>query len=531
MKKIFASLFLLLSLFSVSHSQVRNIDVVQYSFRIEVLDRSDSIYGKAGIRFILLTDSSSVSIDLRQRSGRVGFTVAGVTVGNRAVAFKQKNDQVITNLKGLAKKGSTVDMEITYSGIPADGLIISKNKFGKRTFFSDNWPNRAHEWIPCVDNPADKSPVEFTVISPDHYQVISNGVLVSRTALEPKRVISTWKEVVPLPTKIMVVGIAEFATQQSGVVDSIPVSTWVFPENRDKGFKVYSIAPSILRWLIDYIGPFSYKKLAHVQSRTIFGGMENAGAIFYDETMVDGHGEKNESLIAHETAHQFFGDMVTEKNFADLWLSEGFATYFSLLYLESKYGSDSVATALQADRERIIDYSHEKKTPVIDSSRAYMQLLGINSYEKGAWVLHMLRRSLGDSLFRKSIREYYRAYAGKNANTGDLRAIFEQVSGRSLDSFFHQWLFQTGQPDLQIRWRYNESSSNITIDIEQLQKADFTFPIEFMIGTIDHKKEIVRLDVTSRNQTFTLPVTSVPVELTADPNVSLLFSQKILHGQ
>ncbi|MFD2144179.1 M1 family aminopeptidase [Mucilaginibacter antarcticus] len=270
-------------------------------------------------------------------------------------------------------------------------------------FFGDNWPNRAHNWLPCVDEPADKASVSFTVTAPDHYQVVANGVKGIETALPGQLKITRWSETAQLPTKVMVIGVAEFAIDHPKDVDDIPVYTYVFPENAAAGFRSYAVAGEILPFYIKNIGPYDYKKLANIQSKTIFGGMENAGAIFYSENSVTEKGI--ESLMAHEIAHQWFGDAVSEKSFHHLWLSEGFATYLTNYYLESKYGVDSLKALLAEQRAKIFKFERTGLKPVIDTTVTgdYMLLLNPNSYEKGAWVLHMLRRKIGDGAFLKDL--------------------------------------------------------------------------------------------------------------------------------
>ena len=335
---------------------------------------------------------------------------------------------------------------IYYKGIPPDGLIISNNKYGVRTFFGDNWPNRAHNWLPCNDHLSDKATVDFFVTAPDQYEAISNGEKVEETSLPDHLKMTHWKEKAPLPTKVMVIGVTRFAINHVGNVDCIPVSSWVYPPDRDSGFVHFAIAKNILRWYIHHIGPYAFEKLANVQSTTIFGGMENAGCIFYFEKSVVSKGI--ESLMAHEIAHQWFGDNVTEQDWPHLWLSEGFATYMTDLYLENKYGEDSLKSLLRAQRKEVIDYSKKHQTPVVDTSESHhlMRLLNDNSYQKGAWVLHMLRKKLGDSLFWKSIRTYYNTYYGGNASTTDLEHIFEKVSNQNLETFLNNGFLRPANP-------------------------------------------------------------------------------------
>ena len=425
------------------------------------------------------------------------------------------------------KSGDTSTFFIRYKGIPADGLIISKNQYGSRTFFGDNWPNRAHNWLPCVDDIADKATVEFIVTAPSHYQVISNGVQIEETNLPDNKKLTHYREDVPLPTKVMVIGAADFAVNNVGDVNCTPVSSWVFPENKKDGFYDYAIAKEILAFYMDYIGPYAYKKLANVQSKTRFGGMENAGAIFYSEYSVNGY-RGEERLIAHEIVHQWFGNMATEKSFAHFWLSEGFATYLTHIYLESKYGMDSLKKRMQEDRDEILSFVKSSKRPVVDSTSNYMSLLNANSYQKGGWVLHMLRRQLGDSVFHKAIRQYYATYAGKNADTKDLQNIFELVSGKKLGKFFQQWLYTPENPRLDVTWKYNKTENNIAITVKQLQASDFELPLEILVqeSAVTMPRRMIKT-ISKRTETFIYPVKSKPVRIEIDPMVSLLFEGTI----
>ena len=164
--------------------------------------------------------------------------------------------------------------------------------------------------------------------------------------------------------------------------------------------------------------------------------MENAGAIFYPEDAITGR-RTTEVLMAHEITHQWFGDMATEANYAHIWLSEGFATYLPILYMEHKHGEDIAMKMRIEDRMQAIAYSKQKMARLVDSSTTnYLELLNANSYQKGGWILHMLRKQFGDTLFWNSIRSYYNEHAGKNAVTDDLRIAFERTTNQDLKKWW-----------------------------------------------------------------------------------------------
>ncbi len=503
----------------------QKIDVQKYIYHISVNDTTDVIKVKAEISILFKEPVSSFSLDLVSKGddGK-GMHVDEVLEGNTPQIFSQKDDKLVikTDVKvSFLQKTFTVK----YHGIPKDGLIIGKNKFHDRTFFGDNWPNRAHNWLVCVDHPIDKAFVEFHITAPAYFQVIANGELKEKTNLNKIQTLTVWKSKVPLPTKVMVIGIAKFAVEEVGEIHGIPVSAWVYPQNKKEGFYDYAPALKIPDYFIGHVGPYPYAKLANVQSKTRFGGMENASCIFYFERSVTGK-RKHESLLVHEIAHQWFGDSVTETDWKHLWLSEGFATYFTNLYFENKYGKEIFKKRLSAQRQKVIRYSKNHSTPVIDTITTDLtKLLNANSYEKGSWVLHMLRVKLGDDRFWEGIRTYYNKYALKNASTEDLKNVFEKVSGQQLDDFFTQWLKNPGHPVL--KTSYVQQGNIILINIEQIQKTYpvFKFPLEIRVVYANGNKEHIRLDVLKAEETFTIPVKGKVKEILLDPEVHLLFEK------
>ena len=525
MKNQKSSFLLFLTLISTIclHAQLptNGLDVKHYAFNIKLNDSTNVIKGKTIITTGFTKNENNITLDLVNKNAEgKGMSVLSVTKNNQTLEFSQDAQHLIINDKGILGQENTYT--INYEGIPADGLIIGKTKNGDRSFFADNWPNRAHNWIPCNDHLSDKATSEFMVTAPDHYQVVSNGREIEETNLPGNLKLTHWKSEIPLSTKVMAIGVTKFAVNNMGNIEGIPISEWIFPEDRDSGFKSYEFSKEILKYYVSKIAPFPFEKLANVQSKTIFGGMENAGSIFYAENSVNEKGV--ESLMAHETAHQWFGDNVTEKDWPHLWLSEGFATYMTDLYLENKYGKDSLQSLLKQQRSEVISFSHKFKKPVVDSSEAnnLMNLLNANSYQKGGWILHMLRRRIGDELFWKSVRSYYETYKGKNANTDDLEKIFEEVSHQNLKTFFYQWLFTTGQPDLNIDWKYDKLTKKVSVHIEQIQNNLFEFPlsIAFTNGT---ETIIKTLNVTNKLSQQEFLISFAPTDIKVDPEVDLLF--------
>ena len=523
------SVFLLLltsSLFSFSQGheeRMSYLDIEHYEFNILLSDASDFIEVEANINFSTKKDVEHIKLDLvKKNEDGIGMEVLQILLNNRETSFTHQGNALLIDLDEISSERNLSLLKVLYKGIPADGLVISKNKYGQRTFFGDNWPNRAQNWLVCVDHPSDKATVDFIVTAPIHYQVIANGIQKEETVISKTEKLTHWSMAQQLPTKVMVIGVAEFAVHLDGKIHGIPVSSWVFTENKKEGFYDYSQAVKVLDYFIDHVGPYPYEKLANVQSKTRYGGMENASAIFYFENSVNGKREQ-EDLIAHEIAHQWFGNSASEANWHHIWLSEGFATYFTDLYLLHTYGRDFFVERLDRERKKVLDFESKLVAPVIYSDVQNLNfLLNPNSYQKGAWILHMLKEKIGEDAFWAGIKKYYQDYQFSNALSSDLQRIMEDVSDKKMDVFFKQWLYNSENPNIIINWNYNEKKKVISVDVMQTQKGIYSLPIEikFVMADTQRTEEI---HSNSKNCRHEFSLASKPEKIIIDPNCKLLF--------
>jgi aminopeptidase N len=500
-------------------------DVQHYDFSISLSDTSDIIYATSRINLILKEPAEFFIIDLagKDEQGK-GMTVNKLTVNDKETRFIHQNDSLCIYWENTNANTSTT-INIEYSGIPADGLIISENKFGDRTFFGDNWPDRAHNWLACIDHPSDKATVEFRVSAPGHYKIIASGTLKDETEEGNHYKLYHWKSDDPLPTKVMVIGVADFAIDTVKNNLGIPLSTWSYREDTSKWFAPFRSSTEPLSFFGQIVGPYPFSKLANVQSTTIYGGMENAGNIFYSEDLMD-YRRNPEGTIVHEIAHQWFGNTVSEGNWYDLWLSEGFATYFTDLFWEHKYGREAFKSRMTIERNIVIRYTRRNSAPVIDTTVTYFRdLLTPIVYEKAAWFLHMLRREMGDELFMKLIRTYYAKFKYSNAVTDDFKNLAEMVSGKDMNKFFEQWLRKSGYPVLNINWYQKKQKIFIKIEQEQ-EEPVFGFPLEIGIISSNSTANTETVQIDSATETFSIPVQGKIVNLVPDPEVWLLFEGK-----
>jgi aminopeptidase N len=538
MKKLLSALLILLmspSLLADTYPKNPKVDVLNYVFRIELSDNTDAIkaiatvdvrYVGVGVQFLRL-DLVKTSAAL----GNKGMTVSQVFSGGKSLSFIHQGDELKINLPEPSINNQHTSYTITYSGLPATGLKIANNKYGDRTFFSDNWPDKGRNWLPIVDHPYDKATCEFIVTAPAHYQVVSNGLKLEESDLANGNRVTHWKQSVPIASWLYVLGVARFAVQHVDQFDHKSIETWVYYQDREAGF--YDFAePSkqVLEFYGSYVGPFVYEKLANIQSNSVSGGMEAASAILYSETSVVGdRNERWRNVVIHEIAHQWFGNSVTEYDWDDVWLSEGFATYFTLLFIEHAYGQDAFQAGLADSKKRVNEFhsKNPKYRIVHDNLQDMEQVTSSQTYQKGSWILHMLRGVVGNDNFWKGIRSYYSKYMNSNATTTDFRREMEAASGLDLKDFFDQWLYKPGALQVNGSWQYNDKKKEVKITVEQVQTDEslFKLPIQIAIHTAQGKPVFKTLQMNAKKNEFTIPV-DAPLNIVLDPNNWVLMEAK-----
>ena len=399
-----------------------------------------------------------------------------------------------------------------------------------RSFFSDNWPNRARHWLPTIDHPYDKARSQMVVTAPSHYQVVSNGLLIEESDLENGTRMTHWRQGVPIATWLNTLGVAHFAVQYLDDFEGKPVQTWVYSQDRDAGFHDFAVPThAVLTYFAEQIGPFAYEKLANVQSNSVSGGMESASAIFYGDDVVTGQRSVRwRNVIIHEIAHQWFGNAVTESDWDDVWLSEGFATYFTLLFREQAYGQEDFLTGLRQSRTQV--YRYYARNPdyriVHDELDDMSKVLTGMQYQKGAWTLHMLRGLVGTDVFWEGIRLYYGRYRDGHASTAEFRSVMEEVSGMELQWFFDQWLRQGGVPTIQGSWSHSDGV--LRLDLRQTQPTyRFRLPLEVQLRFDDGSTQRAAIQMTAAVEQFTLVTARPPSAVVLDPDTWMLLEAEV----
>ena len=518
--------FLLLSPTGVmadTYPRQPGVDAIHYVFRLTVSDATNEIEGEStGVFRVVAPGLSEITLDLTSAAQGKGMTVSTVTSAAGPLQYTHTADRLRVALPSPAAAGQELAVTVRYRGVPADGLRLIDNIHGERTMFSESWPNRARQWLPTIDHPYDKATGEFIVTAPSHYQVVANGLLLEERDLPGGVRRTHWKQSVPIASWLYAVGIARFATHHYAVVRGVAQQAWVFPQDAAAGYKVFELTGrQAFEYFSDWIGPYSYEKLAHVEAAGITGGMESASAIMYGEKGVtDGR-----APVVHEVAHQWWGNAVTESDWDDVWLSEGFATYFTHLFTEQFSGHDAFVKDMKGDVPIILKTQAEHPgAPIVHRNLSDMsKVLNVLIYKKGGWTLHMLRGIIGTEAFWSGIREYYRRYRDRNASTADFRQIMEQTSGQQLSWFFDQWLNRPGIPAVSGGWRYDAAARQVEVELSQTQAEEaYRLPIDIGITQADSQLRIERIELTGRPGRFRLKADAEPLAVAVDPNTWLL---------
>jgi aminopeptidase N len=481
-------------------------------------------------------------------AGGKGMTVTAVTAGGKPLTWAHENDRVRVTMPRAFAAGDRFTFSLSFNGVPATGIVIGDNRHGDRGWVSNPWPNKARNFRAVVDHPAMKATHTTSVTAPRKYQVVSNGLLIEQTDLPRDLRRTVWKESVPISTWLMSLAVAPYAVNHFGSYRGIPLSSWVFPQEQEAGLRAFAAhTQNVLEFFIDRIGPYPYEKLAQVQANGVGGGMELASSIFYGF----GANGAGRQLIAHEMAHQYWGDSVTEADWDDVWLSEGFATYFALLYLEFEDGRDAFLEGVRRSKTTALNYAlaNPKSTIVHQNLADISRVIANNAqiYQGGAQVLHNIRGVVGTETFWAGIRGYYGRYQNGTATTDDFRRAMEEAcqaaadrcpaDGKDLTWLFTQLLNRGGALQVQGTWSYDVTARQIQVTLEQTQSTDlYRMPIEIRIATsrpaaaaggkplvpappqITRVNHLVQLTQKQQTFTFTLPSDAEPAAVELDPN-------------
>ncbi|HUN64691.1 MAG TPA: M1 family aminopeptidase [Bacteroidota bacterium] len=504
------------------HTRERQYHVVHYKINLAVDLPGSSVTGFTSVTLTpLRPGTDTVCLDAGPMS------ISRITLNDSPLGFRQDDDSLVIALPRPFGDRDTLTLTVYYTvASPQRGLyfIHPDSSLPDRDLqaWTQGEARDNHYWFPCYDDPNDLSTSETILTVDDAYTAVSNGLLIDRRK-DARHHTATfhWLEAKPHVSYLVsfAVGKYEMVPDTAG---GLPIENYVYPSQVNDAMRSFGNTPAMIEYFAEKIGyPFPWEKYGHVVIRDfMFGGEENVSiSTLTDHTIHDERAQLDNSsdpLVAHELAHQWWGDLVSFRDWSHAWLSEGFATYFELLFEEHSLGRDHAAKSRHDAQMIVVNsdrYDHRRPT-VCPRYNAPMELFDSRIYQKGACVLHMLRFVLGDELFWKSINRYVTTHAFRNAETNDLKIAIEEATGYNLDWFFDEWLYHAGYPEFDIEQKWNQGSRSVTVTVTQKQVVDsltpvFRTPVDIQVWVQD-RPETYRVMIGQKSESFTFPAYQKP---------------------
>ncbi|KAB2909461.1 MAG: M1 family metallopeptidase [Ignavibacteriales bacterium] len=503
-------------------------DVLHYDIGIDLFFKEKKIEGEVSIKFVPLKQLNSLTLNFSDK-----MSVEKVISENGEEKFNHKSN-LLTVDKTL-EKGDTTSITIKYSGNPSKNKNFFFSKInGVEVVYTLNEPENARDWIPCNDRPYDKATTNISITADSLFTSVSIGKLDSvTTKSETGKKTYYWHTAYPVATYLIsfmssryVVGTSEYVSSLNG--SKLPLYIYGFPWQSGKYKEILDDHKEMIGIFENYFGeyPFAGEKYAVAAFLWEFGAMEYPTVSGFGSGFIDSYpAQKN--VFVHELAHHWFGDAVTLSDWKDIWLNEGFATFCEWLYFEElgkRNGKDYLTN--------IFDYA---KLPEMLEGKIYdpQDLFGSNVYIKGAWVLRMLRKEMGDEQFFKGLRAYFQKFKFRNSSTSDFVTVMTQFHGNDLTTFFDQWVYSgRGVVMLSVsKPVVKKNGSKYSVEVEIIQKQqekriyDFLLDIEFKEGGKEGKSKTETKRVKNKKEKLSFELDFYPKELKLDPNNFLLFWQ------
>ncbi|NMO16504.1 peptidase M1 [Pyxidicoccus fallax] len=466
----------------------------------------------------------------------VDLDVSQVLVDGRPTRFSNSGAHLRVEFPAQLAPGDTREVAVHYACRPRRGLYFWGPDAGypdrPRQAWTQGQDIDARAWFPSLDTPAQKATSEIIATFPAEMTALSNGVLVSDRTDGARRTQHYRMEQPHAPYLVtLAVGEFEEATDSAGTV---PLR-YLFPKGRrEDALRCVRRTPEMVRAFQELTGePFPWSGYAQVfLTEFILGGMENTTATSLTDTVLhDARAQPDynaEPLISHELAHQWFGDLLTCRDWPHGWLNEGFATWCEVLWKERADGQDEADQHRATQLDSYLGETRERYARPIVARRfhAPMDVFDRHLYEKGGLVLHELRRRLGDALFFRGLRHYVARHRHGTVETVDLSRAFEESTGHNLDAFFDQYVFAPGHPELKVEVRYEAEDARLRIKVRQMQRTDggtpvFRLPLDVAVTT-DGRDTLHRLEVTEAEHSFLLPCPAAPTQVRVDPRRDVL---------
>jgi len=468
----------------------REVDIHHIKIVVTVDIESESVYGHV-IHKLSPFGSSLESFSLDAED----MTIRRVRLNGKDISFDHNGDKVHLVMNKPIGWEDTVKVRLDYTAHPRRGTFFIKpdsiypDKPWQAWTQGEDTDN--HHWVPIYDYPNDKATFETILTVDKKFKAISNGELLSVNNNKNGTHTWHWKENYPMVAYLISYVVGEFEKVEDSY-SGIPVNYWVYEENKQEAMRSFGLTPDMMKYFGDVTGvEYPYEKYDQVIiDDFMFGGMENITLTHNtDRTMYDEFAApdvSSDGLVAHELAHQWFGDMLTTRNWAHAWLNEGFATFFSRKFREYKFGADEGEYIRFGEINGYFKSNKKwRRSTVQHNFYESMDVFDGHIYAKGSLILNMLQDYLGDDAFWRFIQHYTKENQYKNVETPDLKKAIEESTGQNMDWFFKQWVYESGFPEYDVIWRYNQRNKSVKLTVKQKQNLEqtniFKMPIQIQI--------------------------------------------------
>ncbi|MBP1682534.1 MAG: pepN [Ignavibacteriaceae bacterium] len=497
----------------------KKIDIYKYDLAFDLYPEKKMFIAKAILTGKIL-DPTIPSIDLNFYDN---FEIKRILLNGVSTEYENEETQLSIPLNSFSKNEFKIEVE--YEGTPKkaglEGFVFGKRN-GTSLVYNLSEPNYASSWFPCNDIPFDKTFLEISITNDSGMVSVSNGVLVDVTTNGSRRTYR-WKTEYPISTYLVAIYSSDYEYFSDEYIsldksDTMNVEYYVLPDKIEKAKEDFSSHLEMLKVFSKMFGeyPFVKEKYGIAEFLWYAGAMEHQTITGVSSNMISGN-KFFEDTFVHELAHQWWGNAVGPKSWKDIWLNEGFSTYSEALYYEAVSGKKALQSTMMSKYSSNFSGSLAEPGPFLFTR---------TMYDKGAWVLHMLRWEVGDSSFFNILRTYYETYKYSNASTGDFKSVCEKVSGKNLDQFFEQWIYTEGQIELEYETETVKSQNYYLnrIQLEQIQEdyGVYHFPLEVKFVFKDSTEKSFLYEITSKDTLIEIATTTIPSGIELDPDNWLL---------
>ncbi len=543
--RTFAAVFLFLLIFQATASAVQNnatrrfkrtYDVLHYVIRTNFDVQRKTVNGQVDITLKPLNaDFKSFELDAEDMKIEQVVTAAGISL--RSI---QQDERLLITLDRAYAPSDSITVSIRYRAKPRRGLyfVSSGRESGVQRpaqIWTQGEPEDNHHWFPCYDFPDDKATSEQFITTNAGQLAIANGTLVGTANHADGKLTFHWRMTQPHSTYLTSLIVGDFAKLTDSYKD-IPVEYYTYRGTEPEALRAFGKTPLMMRFFSSALGyEFPFERYAQtIVGNFQFGGMENVTATTYaDSEILSVDMERpdpiTENLVSHELAHSWFGNLVTCRDWSELWLNEGFATFMEAAFREHLDGREAYLSQLKdvADEYFSEDPSRRRHPLVNPRYPLTMELFDETTYKKGAYVVHMLRETVGDEMFWKALNIYLNEFKHDVVDSRDLQRVFEKVSGQQLEWFFDQWIYKGGYPELRVRSSYDPALKMLNLSVAQTQKPDattpevFRLPVEIEIVTPTGTRT-ERVEINKRMQSFSFQLDGRPRLIVFDKGARIL---------